>query len=350
MSFEESTAAAVADPTVIDGEFTEMVPAAVRGGGLMARPEMSPDSLREEIARQKEMRQIMTEYVRDAMKEGHHYYSFNTLGKENLPANVPKDKPALTQEGAYLICGLFRCFVGEVVTQIIREDGGHFTVVAKAPINNQNGVTIAVGDGTCTTRETKYAFRKGERACPECGAPAVIKGKDFSGQNKPAGWVCFAKKGGCGAKFPNGDERIETQSTGRVENPDLADLENTVLKMAVKRATVAGVKKLPLVSELFATDPNDNAPAPAAAETGTPRQNARSRSASPAPQATVRADDKVATAVRLSKQLLDRGIEMEQLVIQFLPEGVATFEALTPEQAAEAIPAMAELLNNKLDE
>jgi hypothetical protein len=33
--------------------------------------------------------------------------------------------------------------------------------------------------------------------CPKCGAAAIIKGKAEYG----GGWVCFKKKGGCGAKF-----------------------------------------------------------------------------------------------------------------------------------------------------
>lgn len=36
-----------------------------------------------------------------------------------------------------------------------------------------------------------------DKTCPKCGAAAIIKGKEEYG----GGWVCFKKKGGCGAKF-----------------------------------------------------------------------------------------------------------------------------------------------------
>lgn len=46
---------------------------------------------------------------------------------------------------------------------------------------------------------------KNARQCPECQIKAVIK-NEIDG-----GWLCWAKVGGCGLKFPDGDERIEAQ-------------------------------------------------------------------------------------------------------------------------------------------
>jgi hypothetical protein len=61
----------------------------------------------------------------------------------------------------------------------------------------------------------------------------VLKSK-----NEGEGYFCWRKKDGCGALFPLGDKAIENQEVGRVENPDIADTYNTVLKMAKKRAQV----------------------------------------------------------------------------------------------------------------
>ena len=47
----------------------------------------------------------------------------------------------------------------------------------------------------------------------------MIKGKEEFG----GGWLCWRKKNGCGAKFPDGDQRIEGQEVGEIENPDLPD-------------------------------------------------------------------------------------------------------------------------------
>src|SRR5205085_1753732 len=71
------------------------------------------------------------------------------------------------------------------------------------------------------------------------------------------GWLCFAKKGGCGAKFLAGDPNIESQPTGRVLNPDIADQVNTIQKMAQKRALVAATLLAVNASEFFTQDLED---------------------------------------------------------------------------------------------
>ena len=62
------------------------------------------------------------------------------------------------------------------------------------------------------------------------------------------------KKGGCGAKFGDGDHSIEGQSSERVENPDAADLDNTILKMAKKRSLVDAAISLVRCSDMFTQD------------------------------------------------------------------------------------------------
>jgi predicted RNA-binding Zn-ribbon protein involved in translation (DUF1610 family) len=83
----------------------------------------------------------------------------------------------------------------------------------------KHGQVIAEGDGSCNSRETKYRYRTSERVCPACGQATIIKGRDDYG----GGWLCYAKKGGCGAKYKDGDKTIEEQKTGRIPNPDIAD-------------------------------------------------------------------------------------------------------------------------------
>ena len=43
---------------------------------------------------------------------------------------------------------------------------------------------------------------------------------------------CFAKKGGCGAKFADTDKAITDQQVGQIVNPDVFDAMNTIDKMA----------------------------------------------------------------------------------------------------------------------
>lgn len=44
------------------------------------------------------------------------------------------------------------------------------------------------------------AQAKSDPLCPVCGVAAIIKGREEYG----GGWLCFKKKGGCGAKWPDG--------------------------------------------------------------------------------------------------------------------------------------------------
>lgn len=102
--------------------------------------------------------------------------------------------------------------------------------------------------------EGKYRFRKADQKCPECGKDStIIKGKKEYG----GGWICFQKKGGCGAKFKDGDPAIENQNMGRVEHDNPADYYNTVLKMAKKRAHVDAVLTATAASDIFTQDIED---------------------------------------------------------------------------------------------
>jgi hypothetical protein len=101
--------------------------------------------------------------------------------------------------------------------------------------------------------ESKYRYREGKRKCPACGSEAIIKGKAEYG----GGWLCFAKKGGCGAKYKDGDPTIECQQAGRIESEDPADQYNTVLKMAKKRAHVDATLTATAASDIFTQDVED---------------------------------------------------------------------------------------------
>jgi len=117
----------------------------------------------------------------------------------------------------------------------------------------RTGSLVAAAEGSCNSWETKYRYRRGERTCPKCGQATIIKGKAEYG----GGWVCLAKKGGCGAKYKDGDKAIEGQDVGRVLNPDTADLVNTIQKMAQKRALVAAVLIGVNASEFYTQDVED---------------------------------------------------------------------------------------------
>lgn len=120
----------------------------------------------------------------------------------------------------------------------------------------RNGETVGSGDGSCNSWEKKYRYRMDERVCPKCDGKFIIKGKEEYG----GGWLCFRKKGGCGAKWNDGAQVIESQEIGMVKNPDPADQANTYLKMAQKRAMVAAVLVTVNASDYFTQDIDDYIP------------------------------------------------------------------------------------------
>lgn len=265
----ESTAIARAESSGLEhnGGGQEL---AVLGG------EVSPEVFQARVEREGAMRKILKDYVRSNMKEGHHFAT--NLG------SVALAKPMLLQDGTRNICSLFKLYFLEPKITETWLEGDHYRVRAHVDLCNAANQIIATGDGICSTRETKYAYRKGDRLCPECGGGAIIKGKSQYG----GGWVCYANKGGCGAKFPDNDERITSQQLGRIDNPDKADIENTVLKMAIKRAKSAAVCDVPMVSEIFAPEGDE----PQAVVQG-PKSKVQSPKAEPK-QATLVDDDPAA--------------------------------------------------------
>jgi len=162
------------------------------------------------------------------------------------------DKPALRKSGAEILLISFGLVAHMRTPVITKLEGGHREITIETEIRNAStGVLHAIGIGSCSTMESKYRWRNSERLCPTCSQPAIIPNK-FSG-----GWLCWPKKGGCNAKFEKGDPAIEGQQVGREENPDIADMWNTVLKMAAKRSAVDGAIKATASSGMFTQDIDD---------------------------------------------------------------------------------------------
>lgn len=163
------------------------------------------------------------------------------------------DKPTLLKPGAEKLCSLFGFAPQFVKTDsIVDFDKGMFYMEYRCELW-RGGQIVATGIGSCNSHETKYRYRKGERVCPQCGKAAIITGKAEYG----GGFICFTKKGGCGEKYKADDARITGQQVGRIENPDPADLLNTISKMAQKRALVAAVLIGANASEFYTQDIED---------------------------------------------------------------------------------------------
>lgn len=191
--------------------------------------------------------QTIKQVMDRVMKNGEHYGTIPGCG----------DKPTLLQPGATKLALTFGFAPEYVVAQTNLPNGHREYEIRCRLTHRQTGGFIGEGVGCCSTMESKYRWRQGERKCPSCGKPSIIKGKPEYG----GGWLCFARKGGCGAKFQDNDQTITGQNTGRVENPDIADQYNTVLKMGKKRALVDAVLTATAASDMFTQDLEDLPPA-----------------------------------------------------------------------------------------
>ncbi len=185
--------------------------------------------------------QLIQHILKEVMIEGQHY--------GNIPGT---DKPTIFKAGAEKLCLTFRLDPQyEIET---KAEGPHREITSKCTLwHIPSGQRFGSGMGSCSTRESKYAYRQSARKCPHCGKEAIIKGKEEFG----GGWLCFKKKEGCGAKFADKDEAIIGQATGRVPNEDIADQYNTVLKMANKRSLAAAVLNTTAASDIFTQDMED---------------------------------------------------------------------------------------------
>jgi len=168
------------------------------------------------------------------------------------------DKPCLLQPGADKLCNLFQLVIEYEVIENVKDwtgkdHGGEsffYYEVRGFAYHRESGTLMGEGIGSCNSWESKYRWRKGERKCPACSADAIIKGREEYG----GGWLCFGKKGGCGAKFKAGDKSIEGQEVGRIKNPDVCNEVNSIQKIALKRCKLSTTINATSASEFFTQD------------------------------------------------------------------------------------------------
>jgi len=161
-------------------------------------------------------------------------------------------KPSLYKAGAEILCMTFGLFP-RFDFKIEHLQNGHREVISTCTLYNASGAIVGSGTGSCSTMESKYRWRNAERVCPSCGKSTIIKGKEEYG----GGFICFVKKGGCGEKFENSAPSIVNQVVGKVENEDIADQWNTILKMSQKRSFVGTTLVATATSDMFTQDVED---------------------------------------------------------------------------------------------
>lgn len=200
--------------------------------------------------------QLIQQVMEKVMKQGTHY-------GESFPGDTKKN---LLKPGADSICVAFQLAPEfEVVERELGGDHREYRVFCRLK-TQATGVFIAQGVGTCSSKESKYRYRNGKRKCPKCDKETIIAGrKEYAPKQngkivpgyEEGGWLCWKSKGGCGETWPNGDKSIEGQEVGKIENNDPADVWNTCLKIAKKRAFVDASITAVGASDMFTQDLED---------------------------------------------------------------------------------------------
>ena len=202
---------------------------------LVVQDELSVEDVRKQVAKV----QLL---MKDLMQKDEHYGV--------IPGTK---KPTLYKAGAEKLGFIFRLRPEYLIERIELPHGHREYEVTCTLYHIGTNMQISQGVGNCSTMESKYRYRNAERTCPKCGAKAIIKGREEYG----GGWLCFKKKGGCGAKFGDEAPEIVDQGVGKIENIDIADCYNTVKKIAKKRAFVDSTITGCAASDVFSQDLED---------------------------------------------------------------------------------------------
>ena len=162
------------------------------------------------------------------------------------------DKSTMLKPGAEAVCQMLQLspsFRDDMVVEDFDRPLFAYRVVCR--LNRiADGLYVGEASGSCSSMESRYRYRTGERVCPECGKASIIKGQEKFG----GGWLCWKNHKiipGCGATWPDGTREIEGQAVGRMENPDIADQWHTIRAIAEKRAYVAATRLVAALSAVF---------------------------------------------------------------------------------------------------
>ena len=206
---------------------------------IMARP-LTAINVREQV-------NLIQEVMRDVMKDGQHYGTIPGCGK----------KPTLLKPGAEKLSMTFRLRpimsnAGDIIMD--KSDDGHREITVYCHIMSADGVELATGIGSCSTMEAKYRYRGGEKKLTATPIPKEYwnlkkEGKGDEAQSLIGGPGFGAAKGDAGW--------VVCELGAKMENPDIADTYNTVLKMAKKRAYVDGILSATAASDIFTQDIED---------------------------------------------------------------------------------------------
>jgi len=166
--------------------------------------------------------QVVQEVMRAVMKEGVHYGKIPGAG----------DKPTLFKAGAEVLCMVFRIADNYQVEDLSTADCIRYRVTCIGT-HQTSGVVMGAGLGEASSNEEKYKWRKA--VCHE------------EWEETPANM----------RRVKHARGRQNTTYKQEQVRTEPADLANTVLKMANKRAKMAMVLNVTAASDCFSQDLED---------------------------------------------------------------------------------------------
>ena len=214
------------------------------GAGTLALALMSDTEFDARLAALEKGRDRVVRIQRALMREGVDYGT--------IPGT---DKPTLLKPGAEILAQTYglrsdlrveRRDIGDGITA----PSLSYVVRAELHEGSLDGPVVAVGIGAANSWERRYRWRRGGRLCPDCNKAGLVKTR------KNQWWHPLDAKpsGGCNANFALDDPQITEQAIGDIENPDPHDLDNTLVKMAAKRARIDAVLTGCAASGIFTQD------------------------------------------------------------------------------------------------
>lgn len=187
---------------------------------------------------------LIQEVMKAVMKDGEHYGKIPGCG----------DKPSLLKPGAEKLMFTFRLVADpevEVFDLYHSTIHGHREYRVKVKISSMNGTYMGGGIGSCSTMESKYRFRGGEKINTERPVPKEYWNMRKEGKNAEAQALIGGAGFGTG-KFDGAWMIYEIGEKTEYDNP--ADFYNTTEKMAKKRALVDAVLTVTAASDIFTQD------------------------------------------------------------------------------------------------
>lgn len=165
------------------------------------------------------------------------------------------DKPTLLKNGAELLCMAFG-LASTLSVEVHDLGSGHREYTVTTTLSEiQTGRAVATGIGCCSTMESKYRYRGNEMESTGTSVPREYW--DAKKNNPGDAQKMIGGKGFRAKKDSDGNWMIYKVGDKKTENPDIADVYNTVLKMASKRSLVDATLKATGGSAEFTQDAED---------------------------------------------------------------------------------------------